>query len=139
MGKPEDLTNREFGRLTVLHILDERQNGHVVWKCQCLCGNIVNVKSCHLKSKHTKSCGCFQAETSLKTLKNCQISVKINGAHGSRWNGVGDLYGSYFGALESGAKRRNMEFNISKEYIWNLFLKQNGKCKLSGLEIHMGY
>lgn len=53
----KDLTGCRVGRLTVLS--KETQN---VWKCICDCGNIAFVRSCHLTSEHTKSCGCLQKE-----------------------------------------------------------------------------
>lgn len=34
-GKPIDLTDQKFGRLTVLEITDKRSNNSVVWKCKC--------------------------------------------------------------------------------------------------------
>jgi hypothetical protein len=38
----------------------------------------------------------------------------------------------YFCAIKGSANRRKIEFSISPEYIWNLFLEQNRKCALSG-------
>lgn len=35
------------------------------------------------------------------------------------------------------ARRRKIEFNISKEFIMNLLDKQNNTCVLSGLDIHL--
>jgi len=32
-------------------------------------------------------------------------------------------------------KRRNLKFEIDKEYVWELFENQNGKCALSGIDI----
>ena len=65
MGKAIlDLKGRKFDRLTVLELLPERNSrGHAVWKCECSCGNIINVVSYSLTSKNTKSCGCIRRET----------------------------------------------------------------------------
>lgn len=59
--KPEDLTNKKFGKLTVLEITPERKNGSVVWKCQCDCGNIAYITASNLKNELTKSCGCIKS------------------------------------------------------------------------------
>lgn len=54
---------KKFGRLTVLEDSGKRNHkGEIIWKCICSCGSITNVKSSHLKSGHTKSCGCFRKE-----------------------------------------------------------------------------
>ena len=37
--------------------------------------------------------------------------------------------------VKTRVKRSNLEVNITKEYVNELFLQQNGKCKLSGVEI----
>lgn len=52
-----DLTNKKFGRLTVIEWL-----GNSKWKCKCECGNIVNVETSNLNNGNTKSCGCLQKE-----------------------------------------------------------------------------
>jgi hypothetical protein len=64
-------------------------------------------------------------------LKNKHIKSKsIN------WSGYKDITGTYWGSVKKSAKERNLEFNISIYYIWNLFLSQNEKCSLSGIPIY---
>lgn len=58
----KDLTNKKFGRLTVLYETPERKNGSVVWHCKCECGNECDVSSTLLTSGKTKSCGCLKQE-----------------------------------------------------------------------------
>ncbi len=54
----EDLTGRTFGRLRVLEYYNTiRARAH--WLCLCQCGEEVVVAADHLKSGHTKSCGCL--------------------------------------------------------------------------------
>ena len=45
------------------------------------------------------------------------------------------LNNQYWNSIRGGAKHRGLEFNITKEYIIDLYLTQNKKCKLSGLDI----
>lgn len=59
MGKIIDLTGQKFGMLKVLEFAGMKDNRWAIWRCQCYCGNIVNVSSNDLRSGHTKSCGCF--------------------------------------------------------------------------------
>lgn len=51
------------------------------------------------------------------------------------WTGYGNISGKSFYVLKRGADSRNLEFNITIEDIWNLYVKQKGRCSLSGLEI----
>lgn len=62
MGKFIDLTGQKFNRLTVLEKL-YKQGNEWVWKCQCDCGNICNVKGVNIRSGRTKSCGCWKQES----------------------------------------------------------------------------
>lgn len=47
----------------------------------------------------------------------------------------GDINGTYFTYLRSKATQRGLEFSISKQYIWDLFLAQNKKCALTGVPL----
>lgn len=62
----ENLTDRQFGRLTVKEYVrpkypDKRSKGHQ-WLCVCKCGNETIVLGGGLKSGNTTSCGCYQKE-----------------------------------------------------------------------------
>lgn len=53
------LIGEKFNKLTILEELSVRANGGgKQYKCQCECGNVCVVRSDHLKSGHTTSCGC---------------------------------------------------------------------------------
>lgn len=64
-----DITNKVFGRLTVLKIFEVDLNGQAKWLCRCLCGNEVVVFVANLKRGNTKSCGCLQKEKASNRLK----------------------------------------------------------------------
>lgn len=57
-----DLSGKRYGKLVVLESTDQIKNSCVVWKCQCDCGNIVDVTSANLSNKSTKSCGCLRSD-----------------------------------------------------------------------------
>jgi hypothetical protein len=42
-----------------------------------------------------------------------------------------------FGRYKAGAKWRQIEFNITIEYAWGLFVKQNARCAISGVQLHI--
>lgn len=56
------LVGKRFGRLIVESCTEERQNGSVVWRCKCDCGNYKNVPTHSLQNNHTQSCGCLIRE-----------------------------------------------------------------------------
>lgn len=62
MGTFIDLTDKRFGKLTVIGIAN-KENGKIKWKCQCDCGETVIVAGNNLKNGHTKSCGCTKHNT----------------------------------------------------------------------------
>ena len=53
------------------------------------------------------------------------------------WCGYGNMSGSAYRLLSKNAKTRKMIFDISLEYCWDLFVKQNGKCAITGLKLLM--
>lgn len=61
MPKAKDLTGKKFGRLTALEY-----SGDGKWLCKCDCGNNKIVRSSHLTSGHTKSCGCYKSDLARK-------------------------------------------------------------------------
>ena len=112
-SKPrQDLSNQRFNDLLVVK-LAYNKNCRWYWECLCNCGKICYVFSTNLKNGNTKSCGCRNNRT-------CD-------QHHS-WKGFKELSGSYWTSLKNGAKSRNIEFNISQQYAWDLFLKQERKC-----------
>ena len=49
--------------------------------------------------------------------------------------GAGEISGSLYQRYKHNAKTRDLVFSVSVEYIWDLFLKQNRFCSLSGLKL----
>lgn len=107
------LKGNEYGRLKVLCEDDIR--GNASWLCQCKCGNILPVRAGHLIDGSTQSCGCL--------------------AHELKWTGCGEISGDYWCRVVRGAKKRNFEVTVTVEEAWQLFLSQNRKCALSGVEL----
>lgn len=60
MAKAEDLTEQKFNHLTAKYRGENTKKGSARWWCECDCGNpdLVLIYATHLKSGHTKSCGC---------------------------------------------------------------------------------
>lgn len=73
-----DLTGRAFGRLIVIKDDGTRQSDKIKWLCQCDCGNLVHVRSDHLKSGKVQSCGCLNVELKQSRFKDLTNSENDN-------------------------------------------------------------
>lgn len=72
--KTEDLTGKKYGRLEVVKRVDDyvSDNGKKFhkWLCKCECGKETIVKGQHLRSGHTRSCGCMQKERAKQVMSD---------------------------------------------------------------------
>ena len=55
--------------------------------------------------------------------KQCYLSGEDN----PRYTGHKEMQGAYLATLKASAKNRGIEFSVTYEYIWNLFLEQDRK------------
>ena len=60
-----DIKNQRFGKLVAKDYI-----GCGKWRCQCDCGNTVDVYGVNLRSHGTRSCGCATSEMRINTLIN---------------------------------------------------------------------
>lgn len=94
--------------------------------CRCECGKEKAVWRSHLLNGDSKSCGCGRPKTNQTY----------------NWTGCGDLDGNHWNQIVRNAngkkKRSPLDFNITIQYAWDLFLKQNRACALSGRSITLG-
>ena len=128
--KLKDLTNKTFGRWTVLRRVQSHRSA-TIWRCRCECGMEKDVYSTHLIQGNSKGC------------TKCRGKSQ-RGKNHHQWTGYGDICGDYWDCIKRGAdgskgRREPVPFEISIEYAWNLFLEQNKKCALSGIEIFIDY
>lgn len=114
--------NKKLGLLTVIEHV-ETKDSRKYFKCLCDCGNYCIVEGgnlLHKRNIETKSCGC---------------SKKKRGKKHKNWDGYKDISGQYLANIKKSAKERRLEHNITPEYIWDLFIKQERRCALSDMEI----
>jgi hypothetical protein len=45
------------------------------------------------------------------------------------------MSGTQYNVIRANARRRHIIFNVSIKYLWDLFLKQNKKCALTGIPL----
>lgn len=109
----------KVNKLTVVREGKSNKTG-VYWICRCDCGVELEVSASQLNSANKrviKTCGCER--------------------HLSKITGTKNISGTYYGHIKSSAKHRQIEFSITIEYLQKLWDKQNGKCYLSGIPIHL--
>lgn len=112
-----------FGHLIVVKRHFDKPSRSCHWICKCDCGKEIIRTSSYLKTYSNGSCGCFH---------------NPSGMDNPAFKGCGELYASIFNRIKRGAVRRNLNFNIAIEDLWQLYQKQNGKCAISGLPISFG-
>lgn len=123
-----DLTGQKFNMLTVLSPAEATRKGYKKWLCECDCGNKKAVLATHLVSGKIKSCSCLQ---------------RRNGKAHPNFKGHGEIHLKHYEGIKNSANvrvnsygRDPIPFSVSIEFLWELFLKQERKCALSGMEIH---
>ncbi len=118
--KRENLIGQKFGKLIVENYDTNYIKNQTRWMCRCECGVTKSIKASHLKCGNVKTCGKCS-----KSGKNCY-----------KWRGHEEISRKFFYCIERGAKSRKIQFNLTIEQIWDLYLRQNKKCALSGLQLN---
>jgi hypothetical protein len=107
-----------FGNLTVVCKSEKRNPNKraVYWDCICKCGKQVSVETNALRSGHTVSCGCVRREVA-------QIE----------W-GVAS-FNQILCSYKRGAKKRNLEFTLTKDEFYSLVTKNCYYCNSEPLQV----
>ena len=112
------LENQRYGHLVVVsEVLHNNKNRITKWLCKCDCGNEIIVNSPYLRNGVKTHCGCLKL------------------SHTRKRGNCGNITLSFYNSVKKGAKVRNKEFNISIEYMDEVFKLQQGKCALTGKDI----
>lgn len=104
---------------TVLdNTLVEIKRGHYAILVKCKCGKESLVRVSALMTEKSKGCPCRAVDKNRENRKY-----------------VGDISDTFWSRVQKCARLRKKEFNITKEFAWQLFLNQDGRCALSGLPL----
>jgi len=90
-GRGIDLVGQEFGRLTVVSLIERTPSGSL-WLCACSCGSEGHVKRTTSNLKNTSEPGCKDCETERRA------AAKVT--HGGAHKGVTRLYSIWKGILK---------------------------------------
>lgn len=127
-GEYQDLSGRKFNLLTVLEFVEMRKRTPY-WKCRCDCGNETIVAADHLKSNHTRSCGCWSKSR----------MPKLNYKHGLSKT---KLYYAYRNMLNRCNRDSNDMYRLYGARgitVCNDWLGENGFCNFSEWALNNGY
>lgn len=80
MPKFINLTNKQFGRWTVLRQGPTSSSGRLLWECRCECGTEKLVEGSTLRYGNSQSCGCLRRELGIEL-------GKASRKHGEGMNG----------------------------------------------------
>jgi len=100
-----DLTGHRFGKLVVLRrevqkMSDKVPKPRIVWWCKCDCGSEVGIRTTHLASGATLSCGCFQ-----RARIQAQNSSRSLPKGVAAWNAL-------LGTYRASARKRHLAFTL---------------------------
>lgn len=112
----------KHNQLTVLQEVTHNQRR--MYEVRCDCGRVEVKRKDHVLSGRAKSCKSCASKATASRHPPPVVQ-----------KGCGDLSGTHYNAIKNGAKRRGIQFSVTKEYLWNLYQEQNGMCALSGVEI----
>jgi hypothetical protein len=115
----DDLTDKVFTYWTVLKQVRSNKEGKRMFLCKCKCGQEKPVLAKTLLNGDSKSCNCY----SYVTPKH------------PRFKGCGNIHAKFWKQIQKNGYSRNLSFDITIEFAWELFLKQKGKCALSGVDL----
>jgi hypothetical protein len=121
MRKLKFKENDKIGRLTIIRYLGKLEDNRFYYLCKCDCGNETKLRTNSI-GKLTNSCGCIRKEVTSKRF----------------WKGYGEISGSYWNSIRCNASDREIKLEITIQQAWELFLKQERKCALTGLLLEFG-
>lgn len=126
-----DMVGKKYGMLLPfeLHGIYNTKTKNYAYslKCLCDCGKHKIISAVAIKAGRTTSCGCRRDQYQ-----------KITGKNSKTYTGYEDIRGRYWEVIKKRASKRGVEFTITKEQVWELYLKQDRKCALSGIAIVFG-
>lgn len=106
-----NLAGKRFGRLVVVSQLSRNYSGEITWFCQCDCGTETVVAGLHLRSQHTRSCGCLHRESI------AEIGGKQRGLASPNYkHGCSRKSGSYLCWQQMGQRCTNPKAPVWKKY-----------------------
>lgn len=111
----KDVVGKKFNSFLILEYAGKDKWRQILYKYRCDCGNEGIIPRCRIGK--------------IKKCPEC------------RYGGYEEITQAYWTRIQIGAKsresdNRKIDFNLKIEDIWNLFLEQDRKCALTGVDLH---
>lgn len=107
------------GEVLGIHTLIKRGSKKGKWVARCKCGYEHDVYA-----------------HAIRRQRSCVKCKQTRGSEHHSWKGCGEISHDLFTNYKHSAAAKNLPFEVSIEYLWDLFLKQNRKCALTGEELY---
>lgn len=120
------IKKQKIGKLLPIQCAGRGSHNRYKWLFLCDCGKEKEYYILDVLRKDKRgatSCGCTQQKI---------------GSNNCSWTGYEEIPGSFFSRFKRGAKNRNLIFDLSIKEVWDLFIKQNRKCALTGVCLTFG-
>lgn len=120
--KIENYKGKIINRWKILDFSHLDSKDQQYWLCECSCGLIKPTRTSHIIRNISKGC------------PKCKDSSFIS-SKSAHWKGGKFISSTCLTMCKLAAKRRSLEFTITIEDLENQWLKQNGKCIYSNIEL----
>lgn len=117
-----DITGKKYRNMVVLGKTEKTtRRGRGIWSCRCdTCETVLDLPA------HAVRQGRYECE--------CEPQVyRVKRTNKVRFCGLMPLY--FVTKMKGEAEKRNLEFTLTPEIMWEVFQQQDGKCVLSGIEL----
>jgi hypothetical protein len=136
----KDLTGLRFNNLTVIkrseNYISPSGDTKSRWECKCDCGKLVKVIGTRLATNKTKSCGCLHTQLLVKRNKAMGME-KAGNPFLKRRRGTNNISGRFMCQLKYSAKKREIVYDITIDYLQKVLEMQKFKCALTGIDLIM--
>lgn len=112
----------KYNQLTVLE--EVKHKNRWMFKTMCDCGKVEIKRKDWVRSGRTTSCKSCASKRTAKKYPPPKV-----------FKGIGGLSKTHYSHIKNGAVRRNISFDVSIEFLWDLYQDQGGYCALTGLPI----
>jgi hypothetical protein len=108
--------------IVLINIGGSKTRNYRAVTCRCKCGTERPVGINLLTTGKSKGCKCMCGEFNRKKSIN---------------ESVGTLSRTQFAQYKNSAVRRDITWELSMEYLWSLYILQNKKCSLTGVDLNL--
>ena len=125
---------KQYGNFTVIsEEIGRSKDQKILFKVKCSCNKEQFIRAYFLESGRQDCCKSCSQKRALENNISRQKFLKL------KHEGIGNFTKTTYWYFKNNAKRRNISWSeeLTIEYLYELLLKQNKKCALTGLDIDL--